>query len=81
MVLKRTFISGGSTATGPASQGRQGRQFAKTLPNLRTRFFRAGMWMSCFCLWFAAASLPAWISGLALAFARAISEYGSVTSG
>jgi sulfate transport system substrate-binding protein len=59
MTPRFLLISGGFTTTGPASQAWQGRQFAKAVPNLGSRPFRAAVWMACLSLWFAAASLPA----------------------
>jgi sulfate/thiosulfate-binding protein len=66
MILKRVFISNGSAAIAAGVQARQSRQFAKTLPNLGPRLFRVGVWIFCFSLWFAAASLPAMSAELRL---------------
>src|ERR1700720_3006748 len=52
-------ISNGFAATAAGVKAWQGWQFAKALPNLGARSFRAGVWMSCLSLWIAAASLPA----------------------
>ena len=66
MILKRVFISNGSAAIAAGVQARQSRQFAKTLSNLGPRLFRVGVWIFCFSLWFAAASLPAMSAELRL---------------
>jgi sulfate/thiosulfate transport system substrate-binding protein len=59
MIPEFACISKGFAAIAAGVRAWQGRQFAKPLPNLGARSFRAGMWMSCLSLWFAAASLPA----------------------
>jgi sulfate/thiosulfate transport system substrate-binding protein len=58
-MIPKFSVLGGSTPTSLGSRARQGRQFAKALPNLGARSFRAGVRMSCLSLWFVAASLPA----------------------
>jgi sulfate/thiosulfate transport system substrate-binding protein len=58
MIPEFACISNGFAATAARVQAWQGRQLAKALPNLVARSFRAGLWMSCLSLWFAAASLP-----------------------
>jgi len=59
MITEFACRSNGFAAIAAGVQAWQPRQFAKTLPNLAARSFRAGVWMSCLSLWFAAASLPA----------------------
>jgi sulfate/thiosulfate transport system substrate-binding protein len=59
MIPKVACISNGFAAIAGGVKAWQGRQFAKALPNLGARSFRAGAWVSCLSLWFAAASLPA----------------------
>ena len=59
MTPKFAFISNALAAIAAGVQAWQGRQFAKALPNLGARSFRAGAWMFCLSLWLTAASLPA----------------------
>ncbi len=59
MTPKFAFISNALAAIAAGLQARQGRQFAKTLPSLGARSFRAGAWIFCLSLWLTAASLPA----------------------
>lgn len=56
MIPKFAFISNGFTVI---AQAWEGLQFVKTPRFLGARPLRAGMWMTCFCLWFAAAPVPA----------------------
>ena len=59
MIPEFACISNAFAAIAARVQAWQGWQFAKTLPNLGARSFRAGAWMSCLSLWLTAASLPA----------------------
>lgn len=59
MIPELACISSGFAAIAAGVQAGRGRQNAKALPNLGAWSFRAGVWMSCLCLWLAAASLPA----------------------
>ncbi|MGH6935185.1 MAG: sulfate ABC transporter substrate-binding protein [Methylocella sp.] len=59
MTPKFAFISNALAAIAAGLQARQGRQFAKALPNLGARSFRTGAWIFCLSLWFTAALLPA----------------------
>jgi sulfate/thiosulfate-binding protein len=59
MTPKFAFISNSSAAIAAGVQAWQGWQFAKTLPNLGARSFRACVWIFCLSPWLIAASLPA----------------------
>jgi sulfate/thiosulfate transport system substrate-binding protein len=59
MIPEFACISNGFAAIAAGVLAWQGSQFAKAVPNLAARSFRAGIWTSCLCLWLAAASLPA----------------------
>jgi ABC-type sulfate transport system substrate-binding protein len=59
MIPEFTCVSSGFAAIAAGVLAWQGPQFAKAVPNLGARSFRAGLGMTCLSLWFAAAPLPA----------------------
>jgi len=59
MLPEFACISDAFAAVAAGVQAWHGRQFAKAVPNLGARLFRAVIGMACLSLWFAASSLPA----------------------